>query len=127
MNTMDLLEAVTRAPVDARIMLQLPNGDEIPVTEARAHCQLIVLRADMEEPEPLDNSAHIEEAMAQFPAEDFLETVLLSIRALKFPPKMQDYKDTLLETLEEIQSEVARAAEYGRAELVAALAEIESE
>lgn len=127
LDTMGLLHALCRAPTDARIVLQLPNGDEVDVTDARCHCQLVVLRADVPEPEPLDNSAHIEEAMAQFPSEDFLGTAILSIRALKFPPRMAEYKDTLIETLEEIQSEIARAAEYGREELVAALAEIEQD
>lgn len=121
MNTSDLLEALCRAPTDARIVLQLPNGDEVDVTDARCHCQLVVLRADVPELEPLDNSAHINEAMTQFPSEDFLETAIEMVRSDRF-----DY-DNLIKMLEEIQSEVSRSAEYGREELVAALAEIENE
>lgn len=125
MYMMSLLEELARAPVDARVVLQLPNGDEIDVISAAHHCQLVVLTADVPDEEPLDNSVHIEEAMSQFPAEDFLETVILSIRALKFPARMDEWKNTLIETLEEIQSETSRAAEYGRDELRKALVEIE--
>ena len=121
MNTMDLLNALCRAPTDARIVLQLPNGDEVDVTDARCHCQLVVLRADVPDLEPLDNSASIREAMAQFPSEDFLKTVIESVRKQHMN---QNFKNDLIETLEEIQSEIANAAEYGREELTAALAEI---
>lgn len=125
MNTMDLLAALCRAPTDARIVLQLPNGDEVEVTSAAHHCQLVVLRANVPEPERLDNSAHIEEAMSQFPDEDFLENAMRSISNQTFPQHMAEFKGVLIGTLDEIQSEVARAAEYGRDELREALSEIE--
>lgn len=124
MTAIDLITALSRAPVDARVVLQLSNGDEVRITSAQNHCQIFELRADIPEPERLDNSAYIEEAMSQFPEEDFLETVITSVRALAFPPRMAEYKSALIDTLGDIQSEVARASEFGRDELGKALAEI---
>lgn len=122
MDMLQLLTVLATAPVDARIVLQLPNGDEVEVTDARHHCQLVVLRAAVPEVEPLDNSAYIKEAQCMFPAEDFLETGIESVRKQRMN---QDFKNALIETLSDIQTTVAREAEYGRDELHKALAEIE--
>src|SRR4030042_1922504 len=124
MNVLELWNRLAIAPHDARVVLQLPDGNDVEVSDMRHHCQLVVVSAQVPWPEPLDNSGNIEEAMSQFPDEDFLETIVKSIRAEKFPPRMDEFKNALIETLLEIQSEQARASEYGRDELRNALKQI---
>lgn len=58
----------------------------------------------------------LEEALTQFPEEDFLQDVLADLKAAKGMLKadMVEAIEHAAEELERIQSEVARAAEYAR-------------
>lgn len=78
---------------------------------------LIDAEADLEQ--LIDASTHIDEASGCFVSEDFLSGVLSDMRALAKKVRGGNKFDLeqLIERLEEIESEEARNAEYGRDEL----------
>ena len=74
------------------------------------------------------SEANLSEARAGFPDEDFLATVVRSIRQLatKLRGENKSHAKGLADELEDIQSTCARAAEYGREELAKAVKLLDS-
>jgi hypothetical protein len=70
-----------------------------------------------------DIDANIEEAMCQYPAEDFLQEVLTSLHELMKSVRgsNRDAVQGIIESLDDIAQTTFNAADYGRGELRAAL------